>query len=87
MITRLHGASTSIAAISAAAQEQSDSIQQIDRAISRLDTRTRQNATRMGEVHEAGVTMAGEAARLRDLSGGFRTGEEGAGTGTMSGAA
>ncbi|MEQ8430369.1 MAG: methyl-accepting chemotaxis protein [Roseovarius sp.] len=87
MITRLHGASTSIAAISAAAQEQSDSIQQIDSAISRLDTRTRQNAARMGEVHEAGVTMAGEAARLRDLSGGFRTGEEGAGPGTISGAA
>lgn len=78
MITRLHDASTAIAAISVAAQEQSESIQQIDSAISRLDTRTRQNAARMGEVHEAGVTMTGEAVRLRALSDGFRTVEDGA---------
>ena len=87
MITRLHGASASIAAISTAAQEQSDSVRQIDAAVSRLDTRTRQNAARMAELHEAGVTMAGEAARLRELSGDFRTSGDASRPCTMSGAA
>ena len=73
MIEELDNASESIASISAVAQEQSDRIRQIDNAVSRIDAKTRDNAGRVGEVHQAGVTMVNEAARLRELAGGFRT--------------
>ena len=73
MIADLGASCDSIAAITGAAQEQSLNIQQIDDALSRLDTAVQENTARMGDVHAAGVTMAGEAARLRGLAAEFQT--------------
>ena len=72
MNEELQEASKSIKAITDAAQEQSQRIGQIDSTVARLDNMTRQNVQMVTEVHESGLTMVQEAARLRKTAGMFQ---------------
>ncbi|AZP33727.1 methyl-accepting chemotaxis protein [Cronobacter sakazakii] len=58
--------------ISSASQEQSRGIEQIARAVGKLDATTQQNATLVSASSAAAGELGTEAARLRQLAGAFR---------------
>lgn len=74
MISELEGVSTALTAISHATQEQSLQVNQIDVAISRIDSMTQENTQMISDVTVSGDTLADQANALRAVSGFFETG-------------
>ncbi|RJX30841.1 MAG: HAMP domain-containing protein [Oxalobacter sp.] len=63
--------------ITAASAEQSDGIEQVNQAITQMDTVTQQNAALVEEAAAAAESMQDQAARLSSLVSTFRLGTEG----------
>jgi methyl-accepting chemotaxis protein len=63
--------------ITAASAEQSDGIEQVNQAITQMDTVTQQNAALVEEAAAAAESMQDQAAKLANLVSAFRLGTEG----------
>ncbi len=63
--------------ITAASAEQSDGIEQVNQAITQMDTVTQQNAALVEEAAAAAESMQDQAAKLADLVSVFKLGTEG----------
>lgn len=59
-------------AIAMAAREQSVGLAEVNNAVNEMDQVTQQNAAMVEEMSAAGATLAGEAARLRDMISHFQ---------------
>ncbi|MBB4956060.1 methyl-accepting chemotaxis protein [Agrobacterium vitis] len=63
-------------AIATAAQEQSVGLGEVNTAVNHMDQATQQNAAMVEEMNAAGAGLAQESAKLSELLGQFRTGED-----------
>ncbi|MDX2205054.1 MAG: methyl-accepting chemotaxis protein [Hyphomicrobiaceae bacterium] len=70
-----------VGGIAGAAQEQANGLSQINAAINELDKVTQQNAAMVEQSTAASHRLAGEAERLAELIGAFRTGGSAPGAG------
>jgi methyl-accepting chemotaxis protein len=66
---------TMIADISMASNEQSEGIEQVNKAVTQMDEMTQQNAALVEQASAAGEAMADQARGMRQILGFFTTGE------------
>lgn len=67
---------THMDAIVTSAKEQSTGLSEVNQAVNAMDQTTQQNAAMVEESNAASVTLANEAAKLRELVAQFRLGNE-----------
>jgi methyl-accepting chemotaxis protein-2 (aspartate sensor receptor) len=76
IVARVEEMRTIIAEISAASQEQSGGIEQVNLAVTQIGEATQQSAQLVGEAERAAAALHEQAARLTELVSVFKVGEE-----------
>jgi outer membrane murein-binding lipoprotein Lpp len=77
-VTQVKKVADLIAEISAASQEQSQGIEQVNKAVTTMDSVTQQNAAQTEELSSTAQALAAQAEELTAQVGQFRLGEEAA---------
>jgi methyl-accepting chemotaxis protein len=80
IVTQVKKVADLIAEITAASQEQSQGIEQVNKAVTSMDTVTQQNAAQTEELSSTAQSLAAQAEELSVQVGQFRLGEEAAGS-------
>ncbi|HJL40857.1 MAG TPA: methyl-accepting chemotaxis protein [Myxococcales bacterium LLY-WYZ-16_1] len=74
-----------VAEISAASDDQATAIEQVNQAVTQMDSATQQNAGLVEEAAAASMSLSDEATQLKDLVAYFQTGERQEGEGESNG--
>ncbi len=78
IVTSVKRVTDIITEIAAAGKEQSAGIEQVNKAVTQMDTVTQKNASQTEEMSATAQTLTDQAAQLRDLVARFKLGDTGA---------